>query len=148
MSRAISGLDLGSGMTPGRRQPLAAVLGPLETEVMNVVWRRGEVTVRDVKECLSDIRPVAYTTVMTTMGRLANKGLLCRNERYPAHRYSALVSKDQYARTAVKCVIDWLVGQFEEPAVAYLVDRLEDEDEHLLDNLREAIEQRRAAGKA
>jgi predicted transcriptional regulator len=132
-------------MTPRRSQPLAAVLGPLETEVMNVVWSRGEVTVREVQECLDDIRPVAYTTVMTTMGRLAKKGLLRCVEGQLAYRYSALLSKEQYARTTVKSVVDWLVGQFQEPAVAYLVDRLEDEDEHLLDSLREAIEQRRAA---
>lgn len=135
-------------MTPRRKQPLAAVLGPLETEVMNVVWSRGEVTVRAVQEVLDDTHPVAYTTVMTTMGRLADKGLLRRVGGQRAHRYSALLSKDQYARTAVKSVVDWLVGQFQEPAVAYLVDRLEDEDEHLLDTLKEAIEQRRAADEA
>lgn len=133
-------------MTPRRKQPLAAVLGSLETEVMNVVWSRGEVTVRAVQEVLDDSRPVAYTTVMTTMGRLADKGLLRRVEGRRAHRYSALLSKDQYARTAVKSVVDWLVGQFQEPAVAYLVDRLE--DEHLLDSLKEAMEQRRAADEA
>jgi len=115
---------------------------------MNVVWSRGEVTVRAVQEVLDDDRPVAYTTVMTTMGRLADKGLLRRVEGQPAHLYSALLSKAQYERTAVKSVVDWLVGQFQEPAVAYLVDRLEDEDEHLLDSLREAIDQRRAADEA
>jgi BlaI family transcriptional regulator, penicillinase repressor len=130
-------------MTPRRREPLSEVLGPLEAEVMEVVWDEGEVTVRDVHERLSQRRPVAYTTVMTTLGRLADKGLLRRIEAQPAHRYSPLLSREQYASTTVKSVLDWLVGQFGDPAVAYFVDRLEDEDERLLDSLRDAIEQRR-----
>jgi predicted transcriptional regulator len=131
-------------MTPRKKEPLAAVLGPLETEVMEAVWQRGEVTVRDVHEIVSTKRPVAYTTVMTTLGRLADKGFLRRIEDQPAHIYSPLVTHEQYARTTVKSVLDWLVGQFRDPAVAYFLDRLERDDERLLETLQEAIEQRRA----
>jgi predicted transcriptional regulator len=133
-------------MSRKRRQtPLAAVLGPLETEVMEAVWDGGEVTVRDVQRVLTRQRPVAYTTVMTTMGRLADKGFLRRIEVQPAHRYSALLSRDQYAQTTVSSILDWLVGQFGDPAVAYFVDRLEKEDAALLNTLREAIESRKRA---
>jgi BlaI family transcriptional regulator, penicillinase repressor len=133
-------------MSRKRRQtPLAAVLGPLETEVMEAVWDGGEVTVRDVQRVLTKQRPVAYTTVMTTMGRLADKGFLRRIEVQPAHRYSALLSRDQYAQTTVSSILDWLVGQFGDPAVAYFVDRLEKEDAALLNTLREAIESRKRA---
>jgi predicted transcriptional regulator len=129
-----------------RHTPLAAVLGPLETEVMEAVWDGGEVTVRDVQSVLTTQRPVAYTTVMTTMGRLADKGFLQRVEVQPAHRYSALLSRDEYAETTVSSILDWLVGQFGDPAVAYFVDRIEKEDAALLNTLREAIESRKAAG--
>jgi predicted transcriptional regulator len=129
-----------------RHTPLAAVLGPLETEVMEAVWDGGEVTVRDVQSVLMKQRPVAYTTVMTTMGRLADKGFLQRIEVQPAHRYSALLSRDEYAETTVSSILDWLVGQFGDPAVAYFVDRIEKEDAALLNTLREAIESRKAAG--
>lgn len=133
-------------MSRKRRQtPLAAVLGPLETEVMEAVWDGGEVTVRDVQRVLTKQRPVAYTTVMTTMGRLADKGFLRRIEVQPAHRYSALLSRDEYAQTTVSSILDWLVGQFGDPAVAYFVDRLEKEDAALLNTLREAIESRKRA---
>jgi predicted transcriptional regulator len=133
-------------MSRKRRQaPLAAVLGPLETEVMEAVWDGNDVTVRDVQRVLTRQRPVAYTTVMTTMGRLADKGFLRRVEVQPAHRYTALLSRDQYAHTTVSSILDWLVGQFGDPAVAYFVDRLEKEDAALLESLREAIERRKAA---
>ncbi len=133
-------------MSRRRRQaPLAAVLGPLETEVMEAVWDGGEVTVRDVQKVLTRQRPLAYTTVMTTMGRLADKGFLRRIEIQPAHRYTALLSRDEYAQTTVSSILDWLVGQFGDPAVAYFVDRLEKGDVALLNSLREAIERRKAA---
>jgi predicted transcriptional regulator len=130
-------------VTPKRRQlPLSAVLGPLEAEVMEAVWRGGDVTVRDVQQELAGQRPVAYTTVMTTMGRLADKGFLRRVESQPAHRYSAILTREQYADSAVKSVLDWLVGTFGDPAVAYFVDRVERQDEALIASLREAIAQR------
>ncbi len=134
-------------MTPRKNQPLAAVLGPLEAEVMDVAWDRPEVRVRDVYEVLSERRPIAYTTVMTTMGRLADKGLLRRIESHPAHRFRPGVSRDEYARSTVSSVLDWLVGHFPDPAVAYFLDRLEADDERLLESLRAAIAQRESGAE-
>ncbi|MDQ5815112.1 MAG: BlaI/MecI/CopY family transcriptional regulator [Actinomycetota bacterium] len=130
-------------MTARRKHTLAEVLGPLESEIMDVVWDHAEVTVRDVHESLSADRPIAYTTVMTTLGRLAEKGLVKRLEDQPAHRYRPLVSREQYARSTVRSVVDWLIDRFPDPAVAYLVDAVEKEDDQVVDRLREAIEQRR-----
>ena len=127
-----------------RSHTLAEVLGPLESDVMNVVWAKGEVTVRDVHETLERSRRIAYTTVMTTMGRLADKGLLNRVEDQRAHRYSARVSKEQYASSTVESVVDWLVAQFRTPAVAYFLERVEKGDEEVIDALTEAIARRRA----
>ena len=129
-----------------RKHTLAEVLGPLENEIMEVVWEKGDVTVRDVHETLQQKRPIAYTTVMTTLGRLADKGFLRRIEDQPAHHYSAIVSRDDYASTTVKSVVDWLVDHFPDPAMAYFVDRVEEEDDAVIDRLREAIEQRKRRG--
>jgi predicted transcriptional regulator len=130
-------------MAPRRKHTLAEVLGPLENDIMEVVWDQGEVTVRDVHRALSAARPIAYTTVMTTLGRLANKGLLKRMEEHPAHRYVPVVSREQYARSMVKLVVDWLVSRFPDPAVAYLIDRVAKEDEWVIERLKQAIEQRK-----
>jgi predicted transcriptional regulator len=134
-------------MAPTRRKhSLSDVLGPLEAEIMEVVWANGEVTVRDVHGTLNKSREIAYTTVMTTLGRLADKGFLQRVEAQPAHRFSALLSREQYAKSTVKSVVDWLVNHFPDPAVSYFIDRVEKEDEEVIDRLREAIEQRRSRG--
>ena len=130
-------------MAPRRKHSLSEVLGPLEAEIMDVVWDTGDVTVRDVHRSLNSVRPIAYTTVMTTLGRLTDKGLLRRIEEQPAHHYNAVVSRDQYARSTVKSVVDWLLGHFPDPAVAYFIDRVEKEDEDVIDRLRQAIEERR-----
>ncbi|MDQ3766867.1 MAG: BlaI/MecI/CopY family transcriptional regulator [Actinomycetota bacterium] len=134
-------------MTRRRQRPLGRVLGPLEEEVMEAVWKLGVVTVRDVLGVLERSRPIAYTTVMTTMGRLADKGLLRRTEIHPAHRYKALVSRQQYADSTCESVLDWLIGQFGEPAVAYFLDRVEREDLRLIENLSGAVSEAEARAR-
>lgn len=94
---------------------------------METVWQLGDTTVRDVHESLSTRRDLAYTTVMTTMARLASKGLLERDTSGLAHRYRATVSRDEYARSTVTSVVDWLVDRFPEPAMSYFMKVVEDD---------------------
>ena len=131
-------------MPSRRKHSLSEVLGPLETEIMEVVWDLEEVTVRDVHNRLQANRTIAYTTVMTTLGRLSDKGLVRRVEEQPAHRYLPVVSREQYARSTVKSVVDWLIGHFPDPAVSYFVDRVEKEDERVMDRLKQMIDERRS----
>ena len=128
-----------------RRTQLDGVLGPLETDVMEAVWTRGDTTVREVHAALSRRREIAYTTVMTTMGRLAAKGLLVRDASGLAHRYRASMSRDDYARSTVHSVVDWLVNSFPEPAISYFVDKVNDgDDPTVLDALQSKIDELRA----
>ncbi|MDQ3986812.1 MAG: BlaI/MecI/CopY family transcriptional regulator [Actinomycetota bacterium] len=129
-------------MAARRKHTLAEVLGPLEAEVMEVAWDGGEVTVRDVHHELNKRRTVAYTTVMTTMGRLTDKGLLRRVEDQRAHRFIPLLTREQYADSTVRSVVDWLLTQFHDPAVAYFLDRIEKEDP-VIEALKQAIEYRK-----
>ena len=55
---------------------LKKILGELEADIMEIVWDRERVAVRDVYEHLRLQKKCAYTTIMTVMGRLADKGLL------------------------------------------------------------------------
>jgi predicted transcriptional regulator len=123
---------------------LETLLGPLEQDVMDVVWRLRDATVRDVHAELAAGREIAYTTVMTTMARLARKGLLLRDTADLAHRYRPGVSRDQYGRGAVGDVLSWLLERYPEPAVAYLADVVDELDDVTLEQLRDAIARRRA----
>jgi predicted transcriptional regulator len=84
---------------------------------------------------------------MTTMTRLADKGFLSRVEDHPAHRFSARVTQEQYASSTVRSVVDWLVEHFRDPAVAYFIDRVGEDDERMLDALLDAIEQKKGSAK-
>ena len=126
-----------------RRSQLQGLLGPLESDVMETVWKLGDTTVRDVHEALMARRDPAYTTVMTTMARLASKGLLARDTSGLAHRYRATITRDEYARSTVTSVVDWLVDRFPEPAMSYFMQVVEDDGVASTDELRLKIEQLR-----
>ncbi|SRR6266568_2080323 len=59
-------------------RPRSLTLTPKELAIMKVMWRLEQGTVRDVYECLREKREIAYTTVMTMMGILEEKGYLKR----------------------------------------------------------------------
>lgn len=128
-----------------RNKHLQGLLGPLETDVMEMVWTLEEATVRDVHASLADRRDLAYTTIMTTMARLAAKGLLERDTSGLAHRYRPTISRDDYARSTVTSVVDWLVQAFPEPAMSYFVEKIDDSsDADVVATLRASIDAKRA----
>jgi predicted transcriptional regulator len=128
-----------------RTDPLETLLGPLEQDVMDVVWRLGDATVRDVHDELAAQRKIAYTTVMTTMTRLAAKGLLARDTESLAHRYRPAVSQDSYLRSALGRVLTWALERYPEPAASYLAEVVDDVDGVSLEQLRAAVQRRRDA---
>ena len=128
---------------PKRRNHLEGLLGPLETEVMEACWQLGDTTVRDVHARIAERLDLAYTTIMTTMSRLAGKGLLVRDTSGLAHRYRPAVSRDDYADSTVHNVVDWLVNSFPEPAMSYFVEVMGEGDPGRLAALRDRIAQLR-----
>src|SRR5260370_34209633 len=72
-------------------------LGSLEAQVMDALWAAGRpVTVRQALEVLNEDRtpPLAYTTVLTVMQRLAGKGALTRTVRGRGHAYAPAVADE------------------------------------------------------
>ena len=126
-----------------RDNELGGLLGPLEQDVMEAVWDLGASTVRDVHAVLAAGREIAYTTVMTTMSRLATKGLLARDTTGLAHIYRPSIEREDYARSTVGSVLTWLLDRYPEPAAAYLAEVVDDVDDVTLDALRSAVQRRR-----
>lgn len=121
-------------------------LGPLEHSVMQVVWRIGSCSVRDVVQHLD--RDLAYTTVMTTMDRLYKKGLLNRSKCDRAFLYSAHVSKDRWERQRTDDLLaGFLAGTHpsREMLLSCLVDAVGEHDPDLLDELEAKIQSKRRA---
>jgi len=120
------------------------MLGPLELQVMNVVWEVGRCSVRDVVDKLPS--SLAYTTVMTTLDRLFKKGLLDREKEERAFLYSpALSSQEWERRRAGNLVAGFLAGP--QPSrdllLSSLVDAVGQHDAQLLDELEEKIRNKR-----
>lgn len=81
-------------------------LTPQELAIMKVVWRLGEATVRDVYEALREKRTIAYTTVMTMMKILDEKGYLKKTLVDRAHVYKPVKPRQQVVGAMVKDFID------------------------------------------
>jgi predicted transcriptional regulator len=120
------------------------MLGPLENVILETLWRRGESNVREVTENLE--RPLAYTTVMTTLDRLYKKGILQRRKEQRAFFYAVRYSRAEWEqKRAGDLVVDFLSSP--EPQrdllISYLVDAVGNYDESLLDELERRIRFRR-----
>jgi predicted transcriptional regulator len=123
-------------------------LGALEREVLAIVWRDGEVTVRDTCEKLSSA--VAYTTTMTTMDRLFKKRLLARRKVGRAFLYRAAVSENELEGAVATELVQSLLrrnGSDALPLLSTLVDAVSDRDRALLDELERLIREKRRAVK-
>ena len=106
---------------------------------MDVLWDQGAVNVRDVVERLG--RPLAYTTVMTTLDRLYKKGLLTRRKNDRAFVYSAALTREEWDH---KRTGDFVAGFLSpELLISCLVEAVGQYDEALLNHLEEKIRLKR-----
>jgi len=119
-------------------------LGPLENSVMEILWTRGECNVHDVVEILD--RPLAYTTVMTTLDRLFKKALLNRRKDERAFIYSPRLSRQEWEeKRAGDLLAGFLAGPKHsgEVLISCLVEAVGQHDEALLDELERKIRLKR-----
>ena len=116
-------------------------LGPLERQILGILWRRGSATVRE----LVDGGEVAgaYTTLMTTLDRLHKKGVLDREPEGRAFRYSPRQTETEFHASVARSAIRQLLDSERSAPVSYLVDAVSDYDRELLDELERAIERKR-----
>ncbi|MGM0558133.1 MAG: BlaI/MecI/CopY family transcriptional regulator [Myxococcota bacterium] len=111
----------------------------LEADIMDEVWSRDWDTfsVRDMLEILQDDREIAYTTVMTTVKRLFDKGLLEREKDGRRFLYTPVIGREEfYAQMAVQ-VMRSLPASGREAAMSMLIDEMDGAES--LDRLEELI---------
>jgi predicted transcriptional regulator len=81
-------------------------LTPQELAIMKVVWKLDKATVRDVYEALRQKRTIAYTTVMTMMKILEEKGYLTKSRIERAHVYKPARPRQQVVGAMVRDFVD------------------------------------------
>lgn len=110
-----------------------------ELDVMSVLWERDSATVTEVRERLTDA--LAYTTVLTVLRTLEQKGYVGHTGEGRAHRYHPLVKRDAAGRSALR----WLVEKVFDGSPALLMTQLVSDrnlSEEELRRLRRLLEER------
>jgi predicted transcriptional regulator len=124
--------------------PAPLSLGPLEVAVLEILWARGESNVRHVVDRLD--RPLAYTTVMTTMDRLFKKGVLNRRKFDRGFLYAPRLSRSEWEHKRTDDFVASFLSESKpsrELLISCLVEAVGQYDEALLDELEMKIRTKR-----
>jgi len=116
--------------------------GELESVIMHMVWDHcGPVTVRDLFDQLSQERPIAYTTVMSTMDNLHRKGWLERVKEGKAYRYTATASREEYSARLMREAL--AAGGDAETVLSHFVAQIGDPESDVLRSVVRRLPARR-----
>jgi predicted transcriptional regulator len=102
-------------------------LHELEAQIMEEVWRQEETTVKQVMEALNRKAkpPRAYTTYMTVMQRLDDKGLLDRRRTGRQDTYTPRMTREHYQELRAAAEVQGLVDEFGDMALAHFAKSLQ-----------------------
>jgi BlaI family transcriptional regulator, penicillinase repressor len=118
------------------------VLTDQELEIMKIVWQRGSATVREVYEELLKSRKVAYTTVMTMMGILEQKGRLTKTSRDRAYVYSPSEPQQKVVGSMVQEFVKRVFDGSAKPLLVHLAENKKISQQEL-DEISQLLKKRR-----
>ncbi len=98
------------------------ILTDQELEIMKVIWDLGKATVRDVYQKLLQHRSIAYTTVMTMMNILEQKGHLVKTQVERAYVYSPAEPKQEVLGGMVRDFVNRVFDGAAQPLLLHLVE--------------------------
>lgn len=113
--------------------------GSLEVKIMEVLWEKNKLTIKQVHEILNREDPISLNAVMTVMIRLADKEHLLKestgNSRNKITLFSPVQNREQFISEQTKVVTDGLVEDFGSLMVSHLIDNLDKADASLIERL-------------
>jgi BlaI family penicillinase repressor len=111
-----------------------------ELEILQVIWKKGQCTVRDVHEELAKNKDAGYTTTLKLMQIMHDKGLVERDTTAKTHLYKALISREQAQSSAIDKIINTVFkGSTADLVIQALGQHRASTDE--LDAIREYLKQ-------
>lgn len=122
------------------------LLGELELAIMEIAWQANELTVRDVLELLASSRHLAYTTVMTVMNRLVDKGLLTRTLSERTGVYRVVQTRDEFVHNQAGQLVRSLLDDFGEIAIAQFLEALDTDNVGKREVLERFLAERKLEG--
>ncbi len=120
---------------------LKKLLGSLELQVMEFMWQTGEATVQQMVKAINQKHPIAYTTVMTVMGHLVDKGLLSRTMEGKRYRYIVAQSRDEFLHETSMSKVHSLVDDFGDLAIAQFLGEIDNVEGRRLEELRSQVKE-------
>lgn len=128
-------------------RPASPQLTDAEQRIMALLWERGEASVRELTDALQAEHSLAYTTVLTTIRIMAEKGYVDFRKEGKAHIYKPLLSRDGARRQALGSLVRSLFGGSPQSLAQHLVadEQLSLED---IEALREALLKETKKGEA
>ncbi|HEV3040829.1 MAG TPA: BlaI/MecI/CopY family transcriptional regulator [Candidatus Angelobacter sp.] len=120
-------------------------LGSLESELMQRIWTRGEISVRDLHSEVAG--RLAYTTIMTTLDRLYKKGLLDRRKVGRAYYYAPRFTQEEYQGRLTAHFMGMVLheGKPSNAVLSCFVDVVTEADRAMLDKLEQLVKAKRRA---
>jgi len=112
-----------AAVLPGGVRHSILDLSPLELDCMNALWPVGEATVRDIQQALYPTRPRAYTTIMTILDRMAQKGIVLRHKSGRAWVYRPNLSAQEARSQALAHLVDGFFAGSSEGLAKHLAEQ-------------------------
>lgn len=127
-----------------RRGRVDELLGPLEAACMRALWRRAPATVAEVLERINTRHdpPLAYTTVMTVLSRLHEKGHVTRERQGRGYAYTPVFSEDELVDALSRREVDQLVDRYGDVALAHFAETLRQANPALLNEASNVARER------
>jgi predicted transcriptional regulator len=115
------------------RSGASSVLGPLEGEIIEVIWAEGRaLPVPDVHRALNAAgRPISYSAVKAVLNNLADKGRLTKTRAGKVTSFEAVKSREEFEAQVISTVVSSLKRNFGAPVIAQLVNELAVDEETL-----------------
>jgi predicted transcriptional regulator len=104
---------------------------PLEMMCLNALWSIGEGNVEDVRKIVAQNRPLAYTTVLTLLDRLARRSAVTRRKEGRGFRYQPTVERDKLRRLALRQFLEHHFDGCSEDLIKFLESPVHTEPQSL-----------------
>ncbi|MCF8890618.1 BlaI/MecI/CopY family transcriptional regulator [Priestia megaterium] len=120
---------------------LKRFFGPLEAEIMLIVWNENNVTIKKVQNLLGGKKAIHFSTIMTVMNRLVQKEILQKETQGKAFVYICRFTKEEFFEIQLKQLVYELVDEFGSKVIYHTLAKLQEVDIHLVKKLEQKVKE-------
>lgn len=125
------------------KEGLNQVLGALEKDIMEIMWKRGEACVKNILDSFPLHREISYSTIITVTNRMTKKGLLNKRKQGKAYFYKPTYSREQFLEVVSKKIVEGVSEFSFQSAIANFVDYMSLVDPNKLEYFSQLIKSKK-----